>query len=104
MGNFKRGLILGGLLGAGLAWLNVTTKGKAVRDEALEHAAVVYERVKKEVMKSDGWKKMKKSEVTKQVQKIANDYSAEIGLAKSTVMLIVSLVLKKWEKMKHDGK
>ena len=104
MGNFKRGLFLGGLLGAGLAWLNVTTKGKVVRDEALEHAAIVYERVKKEVMKSDGWKKMKKSEVTKQVKKIATQYSAEIGLAKSTVMLIVSLVMKKWEKMKQDGK
>ena len=47
---------------------------------------------------------MKKAEVTKQVQKIATDYSAEIGLAKSTVMLIVSLVMKKWEKMKQDGK
>lgn len=104
MGNFKRGLLLGGLLGAGLAWLNLTTKGKAVRDEAIEHAAVVYERVKKEVMKSDAWKKMKKSDFTKQVQRIAEDYSAEIGLAKSTVLLIVSLVVKKWEKMKRESK
>ncbi len=102
MGNFKRGLVLGGLLGAGLAWLNLTTKGKAVRDEAIEHAAVVYERVKKEVMKSDSWKKMKKSDFTKQVQKIATDYSSEIGLAKSTVLLIVSLEVKKWEKMKRE--
>ncbi len=102
MGNFKRGLLFGGLLGAGLAWLNLTKQGKAVRDEAIGHAAVVYERVKKDLLKSEAWKKMKKSDFAKKVEQFTKEYAREIGLATSTVSLIVSLIVKQWEKLKQE--
>jgi len=35
MGNFKKGLFLGGLLGAGLMWLNVTPKGREMKAKLL---------------------------------------------------------------------
>lgn len=102
MGSFKRGLILGGVIGAGLAWLNLTKQGKVIRDEAIGHAAVVYEKVKKDVMKSPTWKKMKKSDLVVKVREFTEDYAKEIGLAKSTVMTIVALVVKKLDKLRTE--
>lgn len=102
MGNFKRGLVLGGLLGAGLAWLNLTKEGKAVREQAVNHAVVVYERVKKETLKSGTWKTIKKSDFVKKVRQVTETYAEEIGLAKNSISLIVSLIVKQWEKKKSE--
>ncbi|OGH64055.1 MAG: hypothetical protein A2821_03565 [Candidatus Magasanikbacteria bacterium RIFCSPHIGHO2_01_FULL_41_23] len=102
MGNFKRGIFLGGLLGAGLAWLSVTKEGKAMRDQAMEHGVKVYERVKRELPKTAAWKKMTKSDFAKVVQKIADDYSAEFGLAKKITNTVVALVVSQWNKLKKE--
>ena len=103
MGGFKRGILLGGLLGAGLAWLSVTKEGKAMRDQAIDHALKVYDRVKREVLKSPTWKKMTKSDFAKIVQKIADQYGAEIGLAKKITNTVVALVVSQWNKLRKEG-
>jgi gas vesicle protein len=53
MSKFFKGALLGAGIGAGLTWLTVTKKGRAVRDEMLDHAAVVYEQVKDKLLESD---------------------------------------------------
>lgn len=89
-------------MGAGLAWLSLTKEGKAVRDQAMDHAVKVYERVKRELPKSETWKKMKKSDFAKMVQKIADDYSNELGLAKKVTQTIVALVMSQWNKLRNE--
>ena len=39
MGTFKKGLFFGGLLGAGLMWLNTTKQGRELRENMLNYAA-----------------------------------------------------------------
>jgi gas vesicle protein len=102
MGGFKRGIFLGGLLGAGFAWLTFTKEGRKMRDEGLDHAVKVYAQVKKEVKKSPTWKKMTKSDFARLVEKITTDYASEIGLAKKATSMIVALVVNQWEKMKKE--
>lgn len=104
MGTFKKGLFLGGLLGAGAMWLAVTKEGKAMREQAMEHAVKVYDRVKTEVTKSPAWKKMKKSDFAKMVQKVADDYAEELGLAKKVTSMIVALVVSQWGKLRKEVK
>ncbi|MEK7084784.1 MAG: hypothetical protein AAB932_06120, partial [Patescibacteria group bacterium] len=61
MGKFKKGLFLGGILGAGLMWLNTTTRGKEKREEIFDHAAEIYRRVKEEIKDSDAVAGLKKA-------------------------------------------
>jgi len=101
MGTFKKGLFLGGLLGAGLMWLSVTKKGKEVRDQILDHAAHVYEEVKKNVLRSDQWKKMNKNQYIKMVKETVDKYAIQNGLAENVKNMIVKVVGSQWEKMKE---
>lgn len=103
MGAFKKGIFLGGLFGAGLMWLSVTKEGRALRDQGIEHAARVVEQIKKELPKTAAWKKMKKSQFVKIVEKTTEKYAAELGLTRSAATLIIALVSKQWEKIKKDA-
>ncbi len=100
MGNFKRGLFFGGLLGAGLMWLSATKEGRAVRDQALEHAQEVYERVKKEVNKAGGWQNLTKEKFHTLVQDITEKYTKELGLATRVGNIVAKVVESQWSKLK----
>ncbi len=54
MGSFKKGLFLGGLLGAGLVWLNTTVKGKQIREKILVHADALYIELKESIKQLNG--------------------------------------------------
>ena len=42
MGKFNKGVVLGGVLGAAIVWLNTTTKGKQYRTQLVDQAADIY--------------------------------------------------------------
>jgi hypothetical protein len=46
MGNFKRGLFLGGLIGAAMMWLNVTPKGKEMRAKIMAESNLLFGELK----------------------------------------------------------
>ncbi len=60
MGKFKKGLFMGGLLGAGMMWLNTTKKGKETRDKLIDQSAEVYALLKDNILASDQYKNLYK--------------------------------------------
>jgi len=54
MGRFKKGLFLGGLIGAGLMWLNATVKGKEYRAKIIAHLDPLYRELKESIKKLEG--------------------------------------------------
>ncbi len=102
MGKFKKGFVLGGLLGAGMAWMSLTPKGKEVKEKLLDQSAEVYEEVKKTVMASDEWKKMNKQKYVAMVREVVNKYAVENGLAEKTRDMIVKLVSSQWKNIQKE--
>lgn len=104
MGKFNKGLVLGGLLGAGLMWLNATKKGKEVREQMIDYASEVYEEVKEKVLASEGWEKMTKSEYYKIVEKIVDKYAVENDLADTVRDMVTKIVNAQWGKITKEDK
>jgi len=102
MGMFKKGLLLGGLLGAGLMWLNTTGRGKEVRDKILDAAADVYVKLKKELLESKQYKQLQKNEYVKLVKEYVDKYAIENGLAENVKNVVVKLVSSQWGKLKEE--
>ncbi|MBI5222386.1 MAG: hypothetical protein HY980_02725 [Candidatus Magasanikbacteria bacterium] len=102
MGKFKKGLLLGGLLGAGLMWLSVTKKGKEVREQILDHAAVVYPKIKAQVLASDQYKKLNKNQYVKLVKEYVDKYAIENGLAESVKNMVVKVVAAQYGKLRKE--
>ncbi|MFA7244572.1 MAG: hypothetical protein WC070_00095 [Candidatus Magasanikbacteria bacterium] len=99
MGKFKHGLFLGGLLGAGLVWLNATKKGKQVREELMDKASVVYLEVKEKIMASEGFDKMTKTKYYKFVEQAVNKYAVENDLLDSMRDMIEKVVKSQWKNL-----
>lgn len=102
MGKFKKGLLLGSLLGAGLVWLNITKKGKAVRDDLLNHAAPVYLQLKEKLLKSKQWEKMKKNEYVKMVEQLMDKYAKQNKLAENVKQMVVKVLSSQWPALKDE--
>ncbi len=102
MGRFKMGFYLGGILGVGLAWLNLAKEGREKRDELLDHAAVVYSQVKDKVMASKEWKQMTKNQYVVMVQDVVDRYAVETGLAEKLKTLVVKVVTAQWKNIRDE--
>ena len=102
MGRFKKGLFVGGLLGAGLVWLNTTKKGRETRDQILDHAATVYSKVELEIKDSDAWKNMTKSKYVAMVKENVDKYALENGMAKKVKDMVVKLLNNQWGRLKSE--
>ena len=100
MGRFHKGLFFGGLLGASLVWLTLTPKGKKVREELFDHAAIVYARLKEEVVKSEMWKEMTESEFVETVKRITDTYAREIGMVKEMSDIVEKIVRTQWKQFR----
>lgn len=104
MGLFKKGLLLGGLLGAGLMWLNTTGKGKEVRDKILDSAADVYVKLKQELLASKQYRQLQKNDYVKLVKEYVDKYAIENGLAENVKNMVIKLVSAQWGKLKEELK
>ena len=104
MGKFKKGLFFGGLLGAGMMWLNTTKKGKETRDQLLDHAADVYAEVKDKTLASEQWDKMTKTKYYKAVESAVNKYAVENDLVDSMRDMIEKVVKAQRKKLKGENK
>jgi gas vesicle protein len=103
MGTFKKGIFFGGLLGAGLMWLNTTKRGKELRNAMLDHAAEVYEEVKTKITKSKSWKKLSKNEYVRMVEDAVNTYAVEHNLPDSMRDMVEKIVKAQWKKIKGES-
>jgi len=104
MGTFKKGLFLGGLVGAGLMWLGVTKKGKEVREEVLEYATDVYGDVKKQILASETWGNLTKSKYVAMVHDAVDAYAIKTGIADHVKQMITRLVSAEWNTLEKELK
>ncbi len=102
MGKFKKGVVFGGMLGAGLMWLNTTKKGREVRDSLLDHAAIVYGQVKEKVIESDDWETMTKNQYVTMVMDIVDHYAIQNGLSDQVKGMVIKLVTAQWKNLKKE--
>jgi len=102
MGKFKKGLMLGGLLGAGFMWLNTTKKGREVRENMLDQAAVVYADVKKKVLASKNWNKLTKQKYVKIVRETIETYAKNKNWSANTKKMVMKLVENQWKNIKSE--
>ena len=102
MGKFKKGLVIGGLLGAGLTWLNVTKQGKEARDKMLDYAANVYADVKEKVMASPQWDKMTKQKYVAMVREAVEKYAVNNPVAWKAKNLMVKVIAAQWKRLRAE--
>ncbi len=102
MGTFKKGLFFGGLLGAGLMWLNTTKRGRELRDNMVDYAADVYAEVKKKITSSKGWRQLSKNEYVRTVEEVVNNYAVEHDLPDKVRDVVEKVVKAQWKKLKEE--
>ena len=99
MGRFKKGLVLGGIIGAAMMWLNATTKGKEYRAKIAAHLDPLYNELKESIKKLEGpteemWDAL--------VQRAVEEYASRKELAMDVKNNLVRELRKKWKKLEKD--
>ena len=102
MGKFKKGVFLGGILGAAMVWLNTSTKGKKYRDQLLDQAAEVYRDVQDRVQDSDAYNVLTKNAYVNIVKEAVDKYAIDNGLAQNAKNMITKLVSRQWTTIKNQ--
>lgn len=100
MGKFNKGLFLGGLFGGLVTWMNTTKKGKAVRDDLLQHATKAYELAVTEIKGTDKWQDLQEHEYVAKVRELVNRYAIENGLSDKVKGTLSTLLEKQWTRFK----
>ncbi len=101
MGKIVKGVTVG-ILGAGIAWLLTTKKGKEVREQALDAAADVYEMVVRELKSSKAYAELSRNQYLKMVKKVVSEYVAEHEIGASAKAMITKLVSAQWETLSGE--
>jgi len=99
MGNFKRGLLFGGLVGATAMWLNATPKGKEMRAKLLAHLEPLYLELKASIKQLDGPTKEMYNAL---VERAVEEYGAKKELADDMKMILVRRLKKKWVQLEKE--
>ena len=101
MGNFKKGLFLGGLLGAAMVWLNATPKGKEMRVKILEHLDPLFNELKESIKQLEGPTKEMYDAL---VERAVEEYSAKKELAEDLTIILIRKLKKKWLELEKEIK
>ncbi|MFA6485775.1 MAG: hypothetical protein WCT40_00180 [Candidatus Magasanikbacteria bacterium] len=101
MGNFKKGLFLGGLLGAGMMWLNATPKGREMRAKLVEHLNPLYIELKESIKQLEGpTREMYEALVDRAVE----EYSAKKEMADEMKAVLIKKLKCKWKDLEKELK
>lgn len=101
MGRFKKGLFLGGLLGAALMWLNATPKGKEMRAKLLDQANDLYNQLKESIKQLEGPTKEMYDAL---VERAVEEYAAKKEMAIDMKNQLVRELKKRWERLEKEIK
>lgn len=99
MGKFKKGFVLGGLIGAGLVWLNTTIKGKEIRAKIAAHLEPLYNELKENIKSLEG---PTKEMYCALVERAVEEYSAKKELAVELKNALVKELQKRWENLEEE--
>jgi len=101
MGRFKKGLFLGGLIGAAAMWLNATPKGKEMRSKMLEHLNPLYNELKISIKQLEGPTKEMWDAL---VERAVAEYSAKKEMAEDMKDQLIRQLQKKWCELEKEIK
>ena len=101
MGNFKKGLFIGGLLGAAAMWLNATPKGKEMRAKLLEHVNALYGQLQESLKQLDGPTKEMYDAL---VERAVAEYAGKKEMAVEMKNMLIKQLKKKWCDLEKDIK
>ena len=101
MGRFNKGLVLGGLLGAALVWLNATPKGKELRAKIKMHIDPLYAELKESLAQLDGPTREMYDAL---VERAVEEYAAKRELAMDVKNVLVRELRKRWERLEKELK
>ena len=73
-----------------------------MREELLDHAAVVYGEVKERLKASGAWSKMQKSEYITLVRDLVDRYAVKTGIARELKELIVKILGSQWTSLQKQ--
>ena len=101
MGGFKKGLFLGGLVGATLMWLNATPKGKEMLARIMEYLDPLYNELKASLKQLEGpTKEMYEALVDRAVE----EFAARKEMAEDLKMQLTRSLKKKWNELEKELK
>lgn len=101
MGRFKKGLFLGGLVGAGLMWLNATPKGKELRAKLTAHLEPLYNELKISLKQLEGPTQEMYNAL---VERAVAEYAAKKDLVEDVKDQLVRQLKKKWKDLEKELK
>lgn len=99
MGSFKKGLLLGGLAGAAMMWLNVTPKGKEMRTKLMSHMEPLYLELKNSLKQLEGPTKEMYNAL---VERAVEEYAAKKELAADMKNMLIRQLQKKWCELEKE--
>jgi len=101
MGGFKKGIFLGGLVGAALMWLNATPKGKEMRSKMMEYLDPLYNELKNSLKQLEGpTQEMYNALVDRTVE----EFAAKKEMAEDFKIQLGKKLKKKWVELEKELK
>jgi len=101
MGGFKKGIFLGGLVGAALMWLNATPKGKEMRSKMMEYLDPLYNELKNSLKQLEGpTQEMYNALVDRAVE----EFAAKKEMAEDFKIQLGKKLKKKWVELEKELK
>lgn len=101
MGNFKKGMVLGGVIGAALMWLNVTPKGKELRTKMMAHLEPLYDQLRESLRQLEGPTREMYDAL---VERAVEEYGNKKELAMDVKDQLVRQLKKRWRELERDLK
>lgn len=101
MGRFKKGFLLGGLIGAGLVWLNATPKGKEMRAKIATHLEPLFAELKVSLKQLEGPTKEMYDAL---VERAVEEYARKKELTDDLKYMLVRELKKRWSKLQKELK
>ncbi len=101
MGNFKKGLFIGGLLGAAAMWLNATPKGREMRAKMMEQVNALYGELKASLAQLEGPTKEMYDAL---VERAVAEYAAKKEMADDMKNMLIKKLKKKWCELEKEIK
>ncbi len=101
MGKFNKGLVLGGVLGAALVWLNVTPKGKELRAKVTQHFEPLFNQLKDSLKQLEGPTREMYDAL---VERAVEEYAAKKEIATDLKIALVRELKKRWKDVEAELK
>lgn len=99
MGRFKKGLFLGGLVGAAAMWLAATPKGKEMRSKIKMHLDPLFQELQASLKQLEGPTKEMYDAL---VERAVEEYAAKKELALEVKASLLKELKKRWKDIQNS--